>query len=112
MEALKYVAGYVASKFRMEFPKLGSVTGKDSSQSMASSTWITCLSRGGLRQPSEEWFGAVQIMEAEFQRHHGAEDIRKEPGVIKTLDNYLKTQLTAVPEPAVMCFVKQELLYA
>jgi len=55
-ETLKYVAGYVAFKFRFKYPELGVVSSQLSLQvdppSTAYSPWIQCLSRGGLRQPS------------------------------------------------------------
>ena len=66
--ALRYIAGWVAFKFRKEHRNLGSVVTSSSMSATAvaasGSSWLQSVSRGGLREPSAEWFSAVLSMES------------------------------------------------
>ena len=107
-EALKYVAGYVAFKFRFKYPELGVVSSQLNLQVdqplTICSPWIQCLSRGGLRQPSVIWFQTIQELEREFGKRHGL-GLDKQPGIIKRLTVDV-LNLVSAPEPAVACFIK------
>ena len=55
-EGLSYVAGFMASKFCNEFPELGQKTCDASPFQPTNSPWLSALSRGGLTQPSTDFF--------------------------------------------------------
>ena len=106
-EGLKYVAGYVAAKLNRRFPQLGDITSKVNPGSTIVSPWIQALSRGGLRQPSVDWYQTVQSLETEFQHYHGdGKRIRHDHGVIKRLVYKLSANHPLVPKEAITLFIK------
>jgi hypothetical protein len=66
-EALLYVCGYVAGRFRQKYPKLGTQVMQQSAASMGNYSWISLLSKGNLLHPCEELVSAAKIMERVFQ---------------------------------------------
>src|SRR6218665_2294888 len=77
VDALHYLAGYVAFKLKRQHPDLGQVSSQISSVPVTCRMWLPCLSRGGLRIPSDGWFRAVEQLENDFRAHHGS-GLRKE----------------------------------
>lgn len=63
-DVVRYVAGYVAKKLRRTHRELGSPT-----EEAPSDTWVENLSRGGLLNPSIEWYSACLRLEEHFQHH-------------------------------------------
>ena len=71
-EGLKYIAGYLAHKFRLKYPDLGTRTDDSSSfQNHSESKWITALSRGGLMLPSSKFLSKMIQFEKVFKEVHG-----------------------------------------
>ncbi len=92
-EGLAYVAGFIAAKLRKEFPELGKKTCDISPFQQTNHPWLTALSRGGLTQPSTEFFDQIKQFEKVFQLFHGS-DISRESNVIK---NFRKVLLKEFP---------------
>lgn len=70
-EALKYVAGYVAYRFKDKYPllNLGCYT-KDMSTA-EDPDWIQFISKGHLLYPSDDLLRITKISLSEFNRIHG-----------------------------------------
>src|SRR6218665_1585877 len=104
-DALHYLAGYVAFKLKRQHPDLGQVSSQISSAPVTCRMWLPCLSRGGLRIPSDDWFRAVEQLENDFRAYHGS-GLRKEKNVIASLVRELTTKFPTVPEAAMRCFIR------
>jgi hypothetical protein len=85
---MSYVAGFIAAKFRNEFPHLGLKTSDACPFQPTNYPWLSALSRGGLTQPSTEFFDQVKKFENEFQSFHGS-SISKECNIVKNFQNLL-----------------------
>ena len=96
---MSYIAGYIAYKFKLEHPELGTKTSDIPWYEPTTFPWLEALSRGGLRQPTDHFFGLIQKYEEIFQSVHG-NGISFEPNVIKNLQAKI---LASFPEskPAV-----------
>ena len=68
-QGLTYVAGFIASKFKLKYPHLGTKTGEILQKSSINS-WIMRISEGGLIAPSEKFLCDIIRMEAEFNSFH------------------------------------------
>lgn len=68
-EGLKYIAGYVASRFRTEFPTLGTPT-----EFLVDprNDWIYQISKGKLVHPSDNLMSVARVMNYEFKIYHGS----------------------------------------
>jgi hypothetical protein len=93
IEALKYVAGYIAFKLKKEFPDLAISSSLVVSKEAADCPWIEIVSRGGLLVPTTSWLNLVNCFEEDFQAFHG-ERFRQEAKVIK---NLVKTMCLKYP---------------
>ncbi|KAJ4433492.1 hypothetical protein ANN_15796 [Periplaneta americana] len=62
-EGLKYIAGYVAHRFRDKYSNVGSMTGNVTGKRP---DWLSCISKGNLLCPSEELLQATGLMHHEF----------------------------------------------
>ena len=58
-ESLKYVASYIASKYRKQYPDLGDITAKCGVNNQEHPSWIFALSMGGLTDPSDYMFKQI-----------------------------------------------------
>ncbi|XP_018374037.1 PREDICTED: uncharacterized protein LOC108768190, partial [Trachymyrmex cornetzi] len=66
-QALIYITGYVAHRFRHKYPDLGTPT-----KILAPcDDWLSCISRGNCLYPSDEFMEAARVMNAEFLSFHG-----------------------------------------
>lgn len=63
-EGLKYIAGYVAHRFRDKYSNVGSTTGNVTGKRP---DWLSCISKGNLLCPSEELLQATVILNKEFE---------------------------------------------
>ena len=98
-EGLKYVAGWIAYKFRESYPDLGIQTwevlhppsGPDTSK------WVTYLSRGGLRKPTNNLILAVYKMERLFCRYN-KDGLKRGKLVIKNLYDLFCRRLPNLPK--------------
>ena len=104
-EGLKYVAGYIASKFIKKYPELGQKTSEFLLFERTTSPWISSLSKGGLVLPSEEFLSKIYQMEIIFQAVH-SDTISGECNVIKKLSKLLKRDIPSVPEEVLNKFAK------
>lgn len=80
-EGLKYVAGYVAHRYREKYAFLG-----NPARILADTDidYISILSRGGLLYPSDQLLEVAYVMESEFNAFHG-DSLRKEKFIFKTV---------------------------
>lgn len=100
-EGLKYIAGYVAFRFKNKYPELGT-----SSLELDSSSWISYLTRGGLLTPSSELLSAIRISENRFSAMHG-EYVCKGINVFETLTDDIMNAIDGkVPREVIHCFVR------
>lgn len=67
MEALIYIAGYVAHRFRHKYPELGFPT----KTFPLTDNWLSYISRGNCIYPSKDLQTAASIMNEEFIKFHG-----------------------------------------
>ncbi len=92
-EATKYLAGYVAFKFKKSHPELGEGGTLDPP---VSCPWIDAYSYGGLMRPSASWLEQFVRLEGEFHNFHGG-DIRRESQIIHKLERELARTMPEVP---------------
>lgn len=67
-ESLKYIAGYVAHRFKNKY-SLGTPTNNCGNSNTPD--WLQSISRGFLMEPSDELLKAAHILDAEFFSMHG-----------------------------------------
>ncbi len=67
--SLKFVAGYVAHRYRSKYPNLGTPT-KDLPSDFTPD-WITHISKGNLMYPSEDLLNNARVLEVVFNEFHG-----------------------------------------
>ena len=87
-QGLTYVAGYVAQKFKLQCPNLGSKTSEFPLQHESSTPWLFHLSRGGLTVPNDAFLESCKGFEDDFNAFHGNEVDRGEK-VIKRFGDIL-----------------------
>lgn len=95
-EGIIYFAGYLAFKFRKDYPQLGSPTAWLPTPEL--SPWLESLSRGGLCQPSNSFIAQVKKMEKIFNKMHGS-DLLNISFVTQTLFTLLCDAVPDVPIP-------------
>ena len=82
---LTYIAGYLAYKFKDQYPTLGKRS-SDVPFTTSLNSWIKRLSKGGLRVASDKFLEDVVRFEAEFKSFHNIKEwnsIDREANVIK-----------------------------
>lgn len=86
-DALKYIAGYVAYRFKNKYPELGSKTSDILSEPDHSQPhdWIHFISGGCLLTPSEELMQAAYILDKEFNEMHGPSSLADEKYIFNKL---------------------------
>nr|CAH7725046.1 unnamed protein product [Callosobruchus chinensis] len=105
MEALRYVAGYVAYRFRNKYPTLGIPT-KDFTTSEGHQ-WLDILSRGALLSPTEELWEVTKMMETIFYQMNGS-SLCKEKKIFHNLAQKTLASLpdTSVPFDVILCMCR------
>lgn len=88
-EALKYIAGYVAYKFKDKY-NLGVKTSLTTTS--GDQDWIACLSRGGLLHPKDNLMEAAKILEHEFCLLHRT-TLSKQSQIFKILADKVFSEL-------------------
>lgn len=66
---LQFLAGYVAHRFRLEYPELGSTKNVDGP------SWISTLNKGNLLHPSNNLLEAICYTEEVFNQFHGSDTV-------------------------------------
>lgn len=102
MEALKYIAGYVAFKFKNKYPTLGVPTKQ--LNVLETPPWLQMLSRGSLLHPTEELWELAKKMESEFYKMHGT-FISREKKIFQSLAERTVSTFgnTSVPFEVILC---------
>ena len=90
-QALSFISGFLAHKFKFDFPDLGIKTSEIPWFEPTRFPWLAALSRGGLRQPSDSFFKLIQDYEKVFESVHG-DKISLKPNVTKELHKKLMAQ--------------------
>jgi hypothetical protein len=98
VEALRYLAGYVAAKLRTQHPELGQRTALQVHTN--ASSWIQRLSKGGLVVPSEIFFDSVAELERSFVEFHGASGMHTCVNAISKYIAFAKASVNCVNVPA------------
>lgn len=112
-DALNYLSGWVAYKYKLKFPELGNYTNKNKAEhSYSIPSWVQHLSFGGLIQPSDKWFSICSNLEKWFTRYHRSEDskisLRTGKGVVTNLVKKIMHTLSEQKYlPAIKSFIKQ-----
>ena len=94
-QGLSYLAGYIAFKFKNEFPQLGDKTNTFPSHDPNGNrynyitTWIFHVSKGGLMVPDSKFLSYCQLFEQEFLKFHGQEGINREDRILDKLTQIL-----------------------
>ncbi|EFA11760.1 Transposable element P transposase-like Protein [Tribolium castaneum] len=85
-DALEYIAGYLAKKYKKTNPSLGdyTVNTQPSNHSYNLPTWVEQLSYGGLVKPKQAWVENITKWNKFFERFHG-KFFKKGGGVVKKL---------------------------
>lgn len=104
LDALKYIAGYVAFKCQNVDETLGECRAMSDLQNVRKD-WISVISRGGLVHPTIEWMHKVKQFEILFSEFHG-QHVSKCRNVIRTLTTMLQDKFPDCNKKAIHLFVK------
>jgi len=101
--ALLYITGYVAHRFRNRYSNLGVPT---NSLPNPPNNWICMISKGNCMYPSEQFLEAAKIMNEEFFKFHGT-FFSKEDKIFDKLTNIvlIKTNNNFAKE-VIACLVR------
>lgn len=91
-EALKYLAGYVAYRFRSKYEHLGN-RAKPLIINF-NCDWISYLTRGGLMMPSDILFNITCIMEECFNSFHGEKNLSEEDYIFQKVVRITQSKLS------------------
>jgi hypothetical protein len=106
-QGLQYFGGYLAHKFRADFPELGNPTGTlEPTELFKLSPWLAVLSRGGLICPTTEFVSKLKSFEQLFVKFHGKEDICKEQNVMKSLIWSICQSYPTFPRKVIVKYVR------
>jgi len=101
--ALLYVAGYVAHRFRNTYNNLGVPT---KTLPAISDDWVSFKSRGNFMYPTTELEPAANIMNFEFEKFHG-NFLNKEPWIFDKLIDIICTKTNNnFPRAVIACLVR------
>lgn len=113
--AIEYLAGWIAKKYRLQFPELGSTTTQcDSVQKQGHDytipTWVNHLSYGGLIVPSLEFKNTTLRIERLFNKITKYK-IPKGAGVLKLLTKKILRRMVIEEKykPVIASYIKQRL---
>lgn len=112
-DATEYLAGWVAKKYKIQFPELGLTTTKCNLEiplehDYQIPTWIHHLSYGGLIAPSQDFKNQVIRIERLFKKIT-KNQIPKRLGVVKYLTNKIIRQMEIEEKykPVIQTYIKQ-----
>lgn len=103
-QGLKYIAGYVAYRFKDKYPFLGNATRE--LESLDSSEYIFLLSRGGLMYPSDTFLNVAIFMDNVFENFHGPKTLSKESNIFEKVAEKVLEFNATVPRDALLCLVR------
>lgn len=101
--ALIYVAGYVAHRFRNIYSHLGIPT---KTLPYIPTDWLSFISRGNCMYPSSDFLKAADIMNREFENFHG-NFFNRESNIFDNLTDIVCTKLNNnFPQKVISCLVR------
>lgn len=108
-DALIYIAGYVAHKFRGKYDDLGVAT-KNIEVNRASHCWLNFISRGNLLYPNENLLRVTTVLECEFKEMHGT-SLTDDKHLFTNLCNRTIAKLTndlkaTIPQEVILCLAR------
>lgn len=108
-EALKYIAGSVAGKYRIKYPYLGCRT-EYLGTPFDKSHWIRTISDGYLTEPSDDFMQVAKEMDKELNKFHGNHGLSKECFIFKKLgkrvNNIISHLRVKIPEEVLMTLIR------
>ena len=107
MEALAFVAGYVARKCRTIDPSLGMPI-SEATPGAVPDRWLRVVSRGGLTVPSGRWMELVKHFELIFCLVMGA-TVDSSPGIIRRLSAALAAKDSTLDQRVIRKLVSTRL---
>lgn len=107
-DGLLYIAGFIAKKYKNQFPELGSQTSLCTEENNESHGWIHNLSHGGLTNPSEEWAKIIKKMDKYFISLH-KDKFQGGKNIIKQTSKYISKKIPQIPINIITTFVKQRI---
>ena len=107
-EAFDYIAGYLASKFRLKYPELalGVPTGQNPQWDIP--IWIGAKSRGGLTVPSPAFRALLKEFDKVFDSIHGKE-LSYKKGAVKNLVAVLAAKFPDYPRKILLKYARTRL---
>jgi len=99
-QALLYITGYVAHRFRHKYADLGTST-----KFLAPRDWLSCISRGNCLYPSDEFMEAARIMNAEFLSFHGT-SFNLENKIFDKVTKKVCAKINTFPAEVIACLVR------
>jgi len=99
-EALIYVAGYVAHRFRHKYPDLGMPT----ATLQLRDDWLSYISKGNCIYSSKELQAAATLMNEEFVKFHG-NTFNSENLIFDKLTTIICKKVS-LPETVIACLVR------
>lgn len=105
-DATEYLAGWVAKKYKIQFPELGSITTKCNLERPLEHDYH--LSYGGLIAPSQDFKNQIIRIERLLKKIT-KNQIPKRPGVVKYLTNKIIRQMEIEEKykPVIQTYIKQ-----
>lgn len=105
-DSLIFVAGYVAHRYRIKHPSLGTPT-----KNLPAShppDWIVHASRGNLIYPSKELISVAKLLEFEFNEFHG-NYLSDQDKIFTKLANIVNNKISEesrIPMEVLLCLVR------
>lgn len=114
-DAIEYLAGWVAKKYKLQFPELGSTTTQcnlelTQEHDYQTPTWIHHLSYGGLIVPNQDFKNKVIRIERLFKKIT-KNQIPKRLGVVRYLTNkiFRHMEIEEKYKPVIQTYIKQRI---
>ncbi|XP_024889181.1 uncharacterized protein LOC112465712 isoform X1 [Temnothorax curvispinosus] len=100
----KYIAGYVAFRFKSTDKTLGIETRQ--LETTGDQDWLQVISRGKCMCPSDKLLQCARIMNIEFAKYHGS-SLNKENLIFQNLAKIIEPQLKIkIPREALLCLIR------
>lgn len=108
-DGFQYLAGWIAKKFKNEFPELCSLTKNNTEHQYILPNWLDHLSFGGLINPSEKWMEVVHFIEKKFNKYNGKLKLNNKPKISTKLTNKICKTQTVFPKKVIKAYILQRI---